>query len=303
MVYFRIYNRHFAFFLGIFYFNLGDSVVTSCIVKFIICSIVLSILYPSMVITLSFGEAIWSPRTYDYTMTIAPLGKEASFSALASAPLFAAKVPVGLLSGYLLSLYVPENGHKDPQKLWLIIGLLTLASPICIYCFERYLYIFARFKLLQRKADFVPLFYKYLFSCIREPSKVQNLNQFSNLLGMESSHAAFVIKADSDDDDIDDEVENDATLTFNPVHGQRQNDDRIKDLDELLGSDEESSSSLNDTSRDQSEDDADVSVLSAQEVAKRDKDLQFLFGDAFDEEDSVSGDSDELVALEMNGSA
>ena len=96
-----------------------------------------------MVITLSFGEAIWSPRTYDYTMSIAPLGKEASFSALASAPLFAAKVPVGLLSGYLLSKYVPEDGHKDPQKLWLVIGLLTLASPICIYCFERYLGIFA----------------------------------------------------------------------------------------------------------------------------------------------------------------
>ena len=26
----------------------------------------------SMVIVLSFGEAIWSPRTYDYTMSIAP---------------------------------------------------------------------------------------------------------------------------------------------------------------------------------------------------------------------------------------
>jgi len=35
-----------------------------------------------MVTTLSVGEAFWSPRTYDYTMSIAPLGKEASFSAL-----------------------------------------------------------------------------------------------------------------------------------------------------------------------------------------------------------------------------
>ena len=42
-----------------------------------------------MNITLSLGEAIWSPRLYQYTMNIAPEGREASFSALASAPLFA----------------------------------------------------------------------------------------------------------------------------------------------------------------------------------------------------------------------
>ena len=77
-------------------------------------------------ITLSVGEAIWSPRTYDYTMSIAPEGKEASFSALSSAPLFAAKIPVGLMSGYLLNKYLPENGKKNPQLLWLIIGLMTL---------------------------------------------------------------------------------------------------------------------------------------------------------------------------------
>lgn len=49
------------------------------------------------VVLLSIGEAFWSPRIYSYTMSIAPEGREASFSALASAPLFAAKVPVGLL--------------------------------------------------------------------------------------------------------------------------------------------------------------------------------------------------------------
>jgi hypothetical protein len=54
-------------------------------------------------------------------------GREASFSALATAPLFAAKIPVGLLSGYLISTYLPEHGqHPDGQTLWLIIGLLTM---------------------------------------------------------------------------------------------------------------------------------------------------------------------------------
>eukprot|EP01038_Epipyxis_sp_PR26KG_P010101 gene10101-13577_t len=88
-------------------------------------------------IVLSLGEAVWSPRTYDYTMSIAPEGKEATFSALASAPLFVAKVPVGLLSGYLLKTYLPENKSKsDGKTLWLIIGLLTISSPILITLFE-----------------------------------------------------------------------------------------------------------------------------------------------------------------------
>ena len=83
---------------------------------------------------LSLGEAIWSPRLYDYTMSIAPEGREATFSALAALPLFAAKIPVGLLSGFLLNKYLPEDGHTKPdgQSLWLVIGLLTLTSPLLI---------------------------------------------------------------------------------------------------------------------------------------------------------------------------
>ena len=53
--------------------------------------------------------------------------REASFSTLASAPLFAAKISVGLMSGYQLSTYLPEDGKQDPKTMWLIIiGLMTL---------------------------------------------------------------------------------------------------------------------------------------------------------------------------------
>ena len=56
-------------------------------------------------------------------------GREASFSALAAAPLFAAKVPVGLLSGYLVSTYIAEGDeHPDGQTLWLIVGILTMLA-------------------------------------------------------------------------------------------------------------------------------------------------------------------------------
>lgn len=92
----------------------------------------------AFVVLLSLGEAVWSPRTYDYTLSISPLGKEAAFAALSTAPLFVAKVPVGLLSGYLLDTYMPANGVKRGQILWLIVGLLTLSSPILITVLERW---------------------------------------------------------------------------------------------------------------------------------------------------------------------
>lgn len=94
-----------------------------------------------MIIVLSIGESIWSPRTYDYAMSVAPTGREATFAALAAAPLFVAKAPVGLMSGWLLETYMPEDSDKkrNPQMLWFIIGMLTISSPIGITLFEKYI--------------------------------------------------------------------------------------------------------------------------------------------------------------------
>jgi dipeptide/tripeptide permease len=84
------------------------------------------------IVMLSIGEAIWSPRLYDYTMSICKEGREGTYMAFASAPLFLAKLPVGFLSGYLLEKYCPEEGDRDSQKMWLIIGLLTISSPVLL---------------------------------------------------------------------------------------------------------------------------------------------------------------------------
>ena len=84
------------------------------------------------VIFLSIGEAIWSPRLYDYTMQIAKEGREGTYMALSSAPLFLAKLPVGMMSGYLLEKYCPEEGDRDSKTMWLIIGLTTAVSPIML---------------------------------------------------------------------------------------------------------------------------------------------------------------------------
>ena len=86
------------------------------------------------VVTLSVGEAIWSPRLYDYAMSVSPEGREGTYMALSSAPLFLAKLPVGFVSGLLLQRYCPEEvGDGEVRRsrtMWLIIGLTTVVSPI-----------------------------------------------------------------------------------------------------------------------------------------------------------------------------
>ena len=84
------------------------------------------------VIVLSVGEAIWSPRLYDYTMSVVKEGKEGTYMALSSAPLFLAKLPVGMMSGYLLQTYCPEDGPRRSKHMWLIIGLTTAVSPVLL---------------------------------------------------------------------------------------------------------------------------------------------------------------------------
>lgn len=86
----------------------------------------------AFVAILSLGEAIWSPRFYDLTVSMAPEGREGTFVAMGSAPMFLAKFPVGLLSGYLLQQYCPEEGPRQSQTMWGIIFAMTISSPILL---------------------------------------------------------------------------------------------------------------------------------------------------------------------------
>lgn len=102
------------------------------------------------VVTLSVGEALWSPRLLEYSATISPKGSEGTYLALGSIPQFLAKFFVGLMSGALLQRYCPCSlsecepccanaalvngtaGCADGQTLWAIIGASTVLSPILI---------------------------------------------------------------------------------------------------------------------------------------------------------------------------
>lgn len=91
------------------------------------------------VIILSIGEALWSPRLYDYTITVAPHGQEGAFMAMATAPLFLSTLPVGYLSGTLLEMYCPAQGERHSKTMWLIIGLITATSPVLLTVTKRWI--------------------------------------------------------------------------------------------------------------------------------------------------------------------
>lgn len=91
----------------------------------------------AFVVVLSIGESIWSPRLNEYAVSIAPEGREGSYMSLATIPMFFSKTAVGGLAGYLLATYLPEKGTRSPETMWLIIGLMALASPVLIFVFRK----------------------------------------------------------------------------------------------------------------------------------------------------------------------
>ncbi|MEO7093963.1 MAG: MFS transporter, partial [Polyangiales bacterium] len=88
------------------------------------------------IVILSLGEALWSPRVYEYSAIIAPRGKEASYMGLSALPYFFAKMIAGPMSGYLLARYCAETGPRQSWVMWAIIGGMTAMGPILILSFR-----------------------------------------------------------------------------------------------------------------------------------------------------------------------
>ena len=91
------------------------------------------------IFVLSIGEALWSPRLYEYVAMMAPPGREASYMGLTQLPMFAAKPVVGLMSGWLLADFCPEVGARMTEILWTIVFATTLIGPLIALGFAGYI--------------------------------------------------------------------------------------------------------------------------------------------------------------------
>jgi MFS family permease len=90
---------------------------------------------------LSVGEALWSPRLYEYAAAIAPKGQEASYMALSMLPYFVAKFTVGWTSGWLLAAFCPATGPRHSEIMWAIIGGMALITPVGTFVFRKYIQV------------------------------------------------------------------------------------------------------------------------------------------------------------------
>lgn len=84
------------------------------------------------IVVLTIGEALWSPRSYEYNVSIAPPGREATYVSLAVLPYFMAKFFVAMTAGKLLTAYCPPTGPRNPVIMWSIIGVVTMLGPVGI---------------------------------------------------------------------------------------------------------------------------------------------------------------------------
>jgi len=91
------------------------------------------------VVILSFGEAFYSPRVYEYASAIAPEGQEASYAALSYVPFLLAKLLVSTVSGTLLATYCPLNGPRHSGIMWLVVALMTSVAPIGLITLRRFI--------------------------------------------------------------------------------------------------------------------------------------------------------------------
>jgi POT family proton-dependent oligopeptide transporter len=88
-------------------------------------------------VTFALGDAMWSPRLMEYAAQVSPATASSTWSALGTMPLFAAKLPAGLLSGILLAKFVPEQGHRRPRVMWAIVWGITSVGPIALLLLRR----------------------------------------------------------------------------------------------------------------------------------------------------------------------
>ena len=85
---------------------------------------------------MTIGEAMWQPRFLQYAAEIAPEGRTGAYMGVAQFPWFLTKVIVPIYSGIMLQRYVPSDGPRDPQSMWLIFAIVAMVSPVLLIIFK-----------------------------------------------------------------------------------------------------------------------------------------------------------------------
>jgi MFS family permease len=87
-------------------------------------------------LVMTIGEAMWQPRFLQYAAEIAPEGRTGAYMGVAQFPWFLTKMLVPLYSGFMLQKYVPAEGGKQPEMMWLIFACIAMTSTLLLIIFR-----------------------------------------------------------------------------------------------------------------------------------------------------------------------
>ena len=83
------------------------------------------------------GEAIQSPRFYEYVSNLAPPEQVGTYMGFAFLPIAIGTFIAGWSSGYLVKHYV-EGGNPDAPHMWFVVGAYGVVSTILMVLYDRF---------------------------------------------------------------------------------------------------------------------------------------------------------------------
>jgi proton-dependent oligopeptide transporter, POT family len=115
--------------------TLGFALATAC--WFIMGSV------PTIAVTVgaiglyALGEAIQSPRYYEYVSDLAPRDQVGTYMGFAFLPIAIGTFFAGLLAGPLVSHYIQGAGKAAPQRMWYVVGAVGLVTTVLMAGYDR----------------------------------------------------------------------------------------------------------------------------------------------------------------------
>ena len=86
----------------------------------------------------ALGEAIQSPRFYEYVANLAPPDQVGTYMGFAFLPIAIGTFIAGLSSGYLVKHFV-EGGNPNAPQMWYVVGAYGVVSTFLMIVYDRFI--------------------------------------------------------------------------------------------------------------------------------------------------------------------
>jgi MFS family permease len=85
----------------------------------------------------AIGEMTFAPRFLEYVSGLAPNGKVGLYLGFAYMRSFIANMIGGPLGGFLLARYCPDEGMREPVKMFLVFAIIGITALIALFLYNR----------------------------------------------------------------------------------------------------------------------------------------------------------------------